>query len=148
MAGALTGRSNILELTEASHDAALKPEPPGGLTHSLRAALACRMARLNQEADLASHYESMVEPADVTIADTSFNGADNSRLRAIIRHTDLVTRRPKDAVAGDVRALEDAGIPVEDIVRISELIAFVNYQVRVAAGLRLMAAASVKAAAS
>ena len=33
-------------------------------------------------------------------------------------------------------------MPVEDIVRLSELIAFVNYQVRVVAGLRLMAEAS------
>jgi len=142
LAGVLTGRSNIIELTEKSHDAALKPEPPGGLTHSERAALACRMARLNHDSKLASHYENMVEAGDAVITDTSFYGDDNDRLKAVIRHTDLVTRNPKEATADDISALEAAGIPVEDIVRLSELIAFVSYQVRVVAGLRLMAAAS------
>ena len=142
LAGVLSGRSNIIELTERSHDAALKQEPSGGFTHSQKAALACRMARLNRNAELAYHYESMVEEGDALIADPSFDGADNARLKAVIRHTDLVTRSPKDAAAGDIAALKAAGIPEEDIVRLSELIAFVNYQVRVVAGLRLMVAAS------
>ena len=138
LAGVLSGRSNIIELTEKSHDAALKPEPSGGLTHSERAALACRMTRLNRSGELTSHYESMVDAGDALIADPSFDGADNARLKAIIRHPDLVTLSPKDAVAGDIAALKAAGILEQDIVRLSELIAFVNYQVRVVAGLRLM----------
>ena len=142
LAGVLSARGNIIELTEKSHDAALKPEPSGGLTHSERAALACRMARLNRSGELTSHYESMVDAGDALIADPSFDGADNARLKAIIRHTDLVTRSPKDAAAGDIAALKTAGVPEDDIVRLSELIAFVNYQVRVVAGLRLMVAAS------
>ena len=142
LAGVLSGRGNLIELTERSYDAALKPEPPEGLTHSERAALACRMARLNFDDELASHYQSMLEAGDASIADPSFIGAENARLTAIIRHTDLVTRSPKDATAGDIAALKTAGIAEADIVRLSELIAFVNYQVRVVAGLRLMAAAS------
>ena len=142
LAGALSGRSNIIELTEKSHDAALIPEPLGGLTHSLRAALACRMAHLNHEAGLASHYESMIAAEDALTADPNFVGAGDPWLSAVIRHTDLVTRSPKDAAAGDIESLETVGIPVEDIVRLSELIAFVNYQVRVVAGLRLMVEAS------
>ena len=142
LAGVLSGRDNIFELTEKSHDAALKPEPSGGFTHSQRAALACRMARLNLDGELASHYEGMVEAGDAFIADPGFVDADNARLRAVMRHTDLVTRSPKDAAAGDIVALKAAGISEEDIVRLSELIAFVNYQVRLVAGLRLMVAAS------
>jgi len=142
LAGVLFGRGGIIELTEKSHDAALKPEPSGGLTHSERAALACRMARLNLDGELASHYESMVEAGDASIADPSFDGADDARLKAIIGHTDLVTRSPKDAAAGDIASLKAAGILEQDIVRLSELIAFVNYQVRLVAGLRLMVAAS------
>ncbi len=141
LAGVIRGRSNIIELTEKSHDAALKPEPTGGFTHSQRAALACRMARINDEPSLAAHYEGMVDAEDILTADPSFDGADDGRLRVIIRHTDLVTRSPKDAVAGDIDALLSTGIAEGDIVRLSELIAFVNYQVRVVAGLRLMVAA-------
>jgi uncharacterized protein YciW len=100
------------------------------------------MARLNREDELASHYQGMVDAGDTSLADPSFDGGENTRLQAILRHTDLVTRRPKDAVTGDIAALKLAGISEPDIVRLSEIIAFVNYQARVVAGLRLMAAVS------
>jgi len=104
-----------------------------------RAALACRIARLNNEGVLARHYESMIEGKDdSSIADASFDGGDDARLRAIIRHTDLVTVDPKDATGNDIAALKSAGVSEADIVRLSELIAFVSYQIRVVAGLRPM----------
>jgi len=139
LAGVLSGRSDILELTERSHDAALRPRQPGGLTHSERAALACRIALLNDEAVLARHYDSLITDGNLAIADTGFDGGGDIRLRAILRHTDLVTVDPKEATGGDILALKSAGIAEADIVRLSELIAFVSYQIRVVAGLRLMA---------
>ena len=139
LAGVLSGRSDVLELTEKSHDAALRPRQPGGLTHSERAALACRIALLNNETVLARHYESLIGGGNFVIADTGFDGGGDIRLRAILRHTDLVTVNPKEAVSGDISALKSAGIADADIVRLSELIAFVSYQIRVVAGLRLMA---------
>ena len=60
LAAVLSGRSEVMRLTQNSHDAALKPEPSGGLSHAERATLACRMARLNDEEILAGHYEAMV----------------------------------------------------------------------------------------
>ena len=138
LADVLSGRSDILELTEKSHDAALRPRQPGGLTHSERAALACRIAKLNNEAVLASHYGSLIGNGDQAIADTEFDGGADNRLKAILRHTDLVTVDPKEAVDSDITALRSAGINDSDIVRLSELIAFVSYQIRVVAGLRLM----------
>ena len=68
-----------------------------------------------------------------------FNGGDDDRLKASIRHTDLVTLNPKDATEGDITALRSVGLGDADIVRLSELIAFISYQVRVVAGLRLIA---------
>ena len=67
LAGVPSGRGTIIELTAKSHDAALKPEPSGGLTHSQRGELACRMARLNHAGELASHYETMIEADDALI---------------------------------------------------------------------------------
>ena len=144
LAAVLAGRSDVMQLTQASHDAALKPEPPGGLSHAERAALACRMARLNDEEMLARHYEAMIPEGGgmQAIADPAFYGADDERTRAIIRHTDLVTVDPKRAAEADIAALKSAGILEPDIVRLSELIAFVGYQVRVVKGLRLMAEAA------
>lgn len=46
---------------------------------------------------------------------------------------------PKNASSKDIEALVNAGVPEDDIVRLSELNAFVSYQIRVVAGLRLMA---------
>ena len=125
LADVVAARTNIIELSEKSHDASLKPQNPGGLSHPERAALASRIARLNKEGVLARHYESMIGSGDETsIADTAFDGADNPRLKAILRHTDLVTVNPKDATRGDITALTSAGISEQDIVRLSEVIAF------------------------
>ena len=137
--GVLTLRSEILELTENSHEASLRPIQPGGLTHSERAGLACRISKRNDESVLARHYERLFGVGSQAIANTSFAGGDDARLQAVIRHTDLVTTNPKEAKAEDVSALRSAGLDDADIVRLSELIAFVSYQIRVVAGLRLMA---------
>ena len=143
LAAVLSGRHEVMQLTQNSHDAVLKPEPPGGLSHAERAALACRMARLNDEEILARHYEAMLpENSELRgMADPTFGSPDADRLKAILRHTDLVTVNPKHATKGDILALKSAGILEADIVRLSELIAFVSYQVRVVKGLRLMAEA-------
>ena len=45
LAEALTMRGKLMELTQASYEAALLPSDAGNLPASLRAALACRMAR-------------------------------------------------------------------------------------------------------
>ena len=139
LAGVLSLRSNILELTENSHEASLRPNQPGGLTHSERAGLACRIAKRNNEAVLTRHYERMFGVGSQAISDTGFDGDGDTRLKAIIRHTDLVTLNPKEATADDISALRSAGLDDADIVRLSELIAFLSYQIRVVAGLRLMA---------
>ena len=63
-------------------------------------------------------------------------------VRALLRHTDLATTDTKSVVAADISALVSAGVSEDDIVRLSELVAFVNYQVRLTIGLRLMGDAS------
>ena len=101
------------------------------------------MARLNEEAPLAAHFESMIGDSNATrIADIAFDGGDDERLCALLRHTDLVTTDTKSVVAADIAALVSAGVSEDDIVRLSELVAFVNYQVRLTIGLRLMGDAS------
>lgn len=145
LARTIDGRADIMALTDRTHDAALTPAEPGGLSHGLRAALACRMARLNGDADFAAHYAALVEKAggaDAELADPELapgtTGGDDPALAAMVAHVDLVTRTPRDAGGQDIARLQGAGISDADIVRLSELIAFVSYQLRVAAGLRLM----------
>jgi uncharacterized protein YciW len=144
---ALAGRAEIFTMTEQAHGAALMPDDPGGLSHGLRASLACRMARANAAEGLAAHFADLPARAggaemELRVADPAFDGGADMRLAAIVRHCDLVTSDVKSVVAGDIAALTAAGVSQDDIVRLSELIAFVNYQARIVVGLRLMAGLS------
>lgn len=145
IAAALSLRSDILTMTEQAHDAALKPAISGGFSHGERAALSCRMARLSGETDLAAHFMELMTAAGVSadvqrFSDPDFKHDPDPRLAAILRHTDLVTTRPSEATAEDIEALATAGVDEDDIVRLSELAAFVSYQIRLTVGLRLLAA--------
>jgi uncharacterized protein YciW len=142
---ALLGRADIMAMTQKAQAAALLPEDPGGLSHAERAALAVRVARLHGDAGLATHYETLMERAGAgasvaALADPAFKGGEDARLVALIAYTDLVSLAPKDTVAGDIEALQAAGIADADIVRLAELTAFLAYQIRVVAGLKLMQA--------
>jgi len=138
LAAVLSGRDDILTMTEQAHDAALTPDDPGGLSHGTRAALCCRMARQNGEAALADHFAGLMDDTSTPIAGLDFDGGGDARLAAILRHADLVTGDTKSVVAGDIDALKSAGVSEDDIVRLSELIAFISYQIRLTIGLRLM----------
>jgi uncharacterized protein YciW len=146
LAGVLAERAEILGLSQAAHDAVLLPREPGGISHAERAALAARMASANADTALAEHYRTLLRqagesPALLAIANGAGPTADaDTRLRAIIRHADLVTLSPKDATKADIAALVTASLSEPDIVRLAELVAFVNYQARVIAGLRLLGA--------
>ncbi|MBB6464874.1 uncharacterized protein YciW [Aminobacter lissarensis] len=143
LAAVVAGRADIVALTQQTHDAALMPVEPGGLSHAERAALACRIAKINDAKDFEEHFETLLDNSGASgdtarIADIWFDGGGDNRLKALIRHVDLVAHAPKDATRRDIELLQEAGLTDADIVRLSELVAFVSYQIRVAAGLRLM----------
>jgi CMD domain protein len=144
---ALAQRAEILGLTQASYQAVLTPREPGGLSHAERAALARRMARHNGDDTLAAHYLEELTRLGATdamraVADPAVTVGHGTRLDAVVRHADLLTLQPRAATKGDIEALNGAGVSEPDIVRLAELVAFVNYQARVLAGLRLLKAAA------
>ena len=57
----------------------------------------------------------------------------------MLRHAELVTTNPSAASFVDLEALEAQGLTAEEIVTLSQIIALVAYQVRVAASLALIA---------
>jgi CMD domain protein len=63
-----------------------------------------------------------------------------ARLAAALEHAHLLVFRPRDAVAADLQALLDAGWPTTAIVTLSQLVAFLSFQVRAVAGLRALGA--------
>ena len=145
VAAALGERAELMRASQASYEAIMNPRQPGGLAWARRLALACRMARLNGEGDLARHYREalsrMEDAGAAALADPAAPAPRDARLAAILRHVDLVTRAPREATRQDIEALKAAGMAEADIVRLAQLIAFVNYQARVIAGLKLLEAA-------
>jgi uncharacterized protein YciW len=136
LAESVAVRARLMELTQASHDAALLPEEAGGLSHALRAALAGRIARLNGESALAAHYASLAGEAEEAALSDPETGGEDARHSAILSYVDQVTISPKDATRAGIEALRAAGVTESDIVRLAGLVAFVNYQLRVALVLR------------
>jgi CMD domain protein len=68
------------------------------------------------------------------------------RLAAALEHAHLLVFRPRDAAAADLRALLDAGWPTTAIVTLSQLVAFLSFQVRAVAGLRALGASLARKA--
>ena len=64
-----------------------------------------------------------------------------ARLSAALEHAHLLVFRPRDASPAALQALLDAGWSTTDIVTLSQLVAFLAFQIRVIIGLRALAAA-------
>ena len=64
-----------------------------------------------------------------------------ARLAAAFDHAHLLVFHPRDAEPARLQALQDAGWSTTDIVTLSQIIAFLSFQIRVAAGLRVLATA-------
>lgn len=137
-------RGKLKHLTQTSYAAALLPADPRNFSYGLRAALAARIARLWTSAELARHYESLLSgqdsrSKDASVADPAFKpGDEDPRLAAITAHVDLVTLSPKEATRANIDKLSVVGLDDRDIVTLAGLIAFVNYQVLVVAGLKML----------
>jgi CMD domain protein len=61
------------------------------------------------------------------------------RLSAALEHAHLLVFHPRDASPEALRALQEAGWSTADVVTLSQIIAFLTFQIRVAAGLRALA---------
>ena len=76
-------------------------------------------------------------------ADVIDAGAPSSaitpRAQALLRHAESATTNPSAASALDLETLSALGLSPAEIVTLSQIIAFVAYQVRVAASLVLIA---------
>jgi CMD domain protein len=60
------------------------------------------------------------------------------RLGAALAHTHLLVYRPRDSSADALQALLDAGWSTTGIVTLSQLVAFLSFQLRVVAGLTVL----------
>jgi CMD domain protein len=135
-------RGEVFRHAQGSHDVLLLPADPGDVSRAERAAIALRVALAAKDEKLAAHYRMLLRQAggEALIAAVEHPGAGDAgaRLAALLRHADLLAHTPRDATQADLRKLEALGLTSRDIVAVSQLIAFVSFQTRLLAGLRIL----------
>lgn len=77
------------------------------------------------------------------IAEPRVAEALGTRLSAALAHAHLLVVRPREARSDALRTLVDAGWSPDAIVSLSQLVAFLTFQLRLAWGLRVLGTASV-----
>jgi len=115
-------RPDVRAATQAYEEAIFIGD--SGLTSGERHAVAMRVAQLNGEAVMVAHHGARA-------------GA-SARLPALVAHAEMLTLRPDEATPEAIQALLAAGLAPRDVVMLSQLIAHVNYETRLLAGLRLL----------
>jgi uncharacterized protein YciW len=123
-------RPEIVRHTQGSHDVLLSPADPGGLSLAERASIAACVAELFGHAVLAGHYRSLLAARGEL--------PHSQRLDTILRHIERVTVAPGGATPAHIDRLREVGLTPRDIVALTQIVAFVSYQVRAAVGLALL----------
>lgn len=135
-------RPDFVSGAEECRRTVLYPKDGLGLAPDLRLAVALRIARAGADRDLAAGYEAeRVGLAPDAMLDRFAAGATADLpvpLAVLAAHVDMVTLGPQAAGPGYIARLTAAGFDTPQIVALSELIAFVNFELRIAAGLRLL----------
>ena len=122
-------REAFVRHAQGSHDVLIAPAEPGGLSLTERAAIALCVATMERDDVLIAHYRAEQE----RVRDVS------PRLDLILDHVKMVVSNPGTAAHERLDALIAVGLAPRDIVAMTQIVAFVSYQVRVAAGLRALA---------
>lgn len=130
-------RPEALRHAEGAFRELLLPADPGGLSAEERAAVALRVALREGEAALAGRFRALPAATPAAIA-AAEGGAADGRLAALLGHADLVALRPAGCGQAEIDALRALGLSPRDVVALTQLVAFVPYQVRLLAGLRAM----------
>jgi CMD domain protein len=118
----------------------------GGASGELRRAVDTAIAAAKGQGPYGSYPAGPLSREDTTgpihrvAAETRH--ALGSRLAAAFDHMHLLVFHPRDAAPAALQALLDAGWSTTDIVTLSQIAAFLSFQIRVVAGLRALADAA------
>ncbi len=141
-------RSEIAGFIQASYDALLEPQDEAGVSRVERGVVALRVAILENSAPLIQHYRAYLRQQNAPVELVAATEKDTlgapltPRLLAILTHTDRLTNEPRVATPEDLVELKEYGLSDANIVTLSQLIAFLSFQVRTIAGLQLLAEGS------
>lgn len=143
-------KPNLAAELQDYYRALFEPEPASAEAFPLadRYLIAVRVASHNGSAAVADWYANLAIEAgvsDETIArvrDVGTAWTDQTCFGAAVRRADLVTTRPSATEAGHIQELKDAGLSPAGILSLSQVIAFVSYQLRLIAGFRALGEAA------
>jgi CMD domain protein len=117
-----------------------------GASTELRRAIDMAIAAAKGEGPYGSYPAGPLSREDATgpthRVPTETRHALGSRLAAALDHMHLLVFHPRDAAPAALQALLDAGWSTTDIVTLSQIAAFLSFQIRVVAGLRVLAGAA------
>ncbi|MGI8486880.1 MAG: hypothetical protein ACR2OU_21805 [Thermomicrobiales bacterium] len=130
-------KPQIFDQVQAYYDATVAPDQPGTISLQERALIAQRVAAGIPSPLLANWYQHRLDSFETGAIDEA-----SPRIQAMLARVSLVNANPDATTHDDVRALQDAGLDETAIISLSQLIAFVQYQARLHAGLTAIGAAS------
>lgn len=141
-------REKVVAATQGSYDA-MFASTVEGLSVAERLLVALHACRVSKAGSLAAHYRErlVAEGADSAVIAAVDGGQPvaDARLGAVLAFTGKLIERPIEGDRAAVQSLGDGGLSTPAIVALSQLIAFLSYQIRVAAGLQALAAVEVSA---
>jgi len=117
-------------------------ESAGAFPLTDRYLVAVRVAAHTGSRDVVIWYENLAREAGVPddliarVENTEIAWTEETPFGAAIRHADRVTKEPATSEAAHLQLLKDAGYTPAGILSLAQTIAFVNYQLRLIAGLR------------
>lgn len=116
------------------------------LPAELRAAVAAEVGAAKAKGPYGSYPKGPLsredQPGPVYKPAAQGRMAVGPKLAAAFEHVHMLVFHPRDASAAALQRLLDAGWSTTDVVTLSQLVSFLAYQIRVVAGLRVLATAS------
>ncbi len=129
-------RQAATDAIQASYLALFAPADAGDFPIAQRLQTAQRISEWHADKLLAAHYAALLQQQ---------GGAEDSpRLLAALDHAERLAFKPASADAQHLQALQQAGWSLDDIVTLSQLIAFVSFQSRLLTGYRLLSGKPVE----
>ncbi|CAI0734848.1 Uncharacterized protein conserved in bacteria [Serratia quinivorans] len=130
LAQARATRQAATDAIQASYLALFAPADAGDFSVVQRLQIAQRISEWHADKTLAAHYAGLLQQQG--------GAEDNPRLLAALDHAERLAFKPASADAQHLQALQQAGWSLDDIVTLSQLIAFVSFQSRLLTGYRLL----------
>ena len=134
-------REKVVASTQGSENSLFDPALPG-LSEIDRLYVALYACLITPSPELAAEYESRLVNLGANlqtihcIQKSDIHKIGNVRLEAMLNFTHTLITKPINADKMALSALPKAGLSTPEVVTLAQIISFVSYQVRLAAGLR------------